>query len=158
MLKVITNRFNAAVINSSETRKSNMNHFCPRGRISFYDEYGVIRDVMQNHLTEIMTLLTMRLPRNLSSSEEILRNKLQIFSSLLPLRKNQAVVGQYQAYKAEVQQELNKTKDHVTLTPTFAGTSMNMMDAASPLLSFPLPLCPLQKKEAKLFSAVILRW
>lgn len=66
-------------------------------------------------------MLTMKLPVNLSSSEEVLQNKLQIFSSLLPVGRNQAVVGQYQAYKAEVQQELNKTKDHISLTPTFAG-------------------------------------
>lgn len=94
---------------------------CPEGRIAFYDEYGVIRDVLQNHLTEVLTLLTSRVPKNLSNSEEVLRNKLHIFRSLLPLGKNQAVVGQYQSYKAEVQQELNKTKDHITLTPTFAG-------------------------------------
>lgn len=81
----------------------------------------MIRDVLQNHLTEVMTLLTMALPQNLSSTEEVLQNKLQIFSSLLPLGKNQAVIGQYQAYKTEVQQELNKTKDHVSVTPTFAG-------------------------------------
>ncbi|XP_050930261.1 LOW QUALITY PROTEIN: GDH/6PGL endoplasmic bifunctional protein [Lates calcarifer] len=92
-----------------------------KGRIPFYDQYGVIRDVLQNHLTEVMTLLTMRLPVNLSSSEEVLQNKLHIFSSLLPLEKNQAVIGQYQSYKSEVQQELNKTKDHVSLTPTFAA-------------------------------------
>lgn len=91
------------------------------GRIPFYDQYGVIRDVLQNHLTEVMTLLTMKLPKNVSSNEEVLQNKLQIFSSLLPLAKNQAVIGQYQAYKSEVQQELNKTKDHVSLTPTFAA-------------------------------------
>lgn len=95
--------------------------FCPQGRISFYDQYGVIRDVLQNHLTEVMTLLMMRLPTNLSSSEEILQRKLQIFSSMLPLRKNQAVVGQYQAYQTTVQQETNKTKDHVSRTPTYAG-------------------------------------
>uniref|UniRef100_A0A4W6CUC1 Hexose-6-phosphate dehydrogenase/glucose 1-dehydrogenase n=1 Tax=Lates calcarifer TaxID=8187 RepID=A0A4W6CUC1_LATCA len=64
-----------------------------KGRIPFYDQYGVIRDVLQNHLTEVMTLLTMRLPVNLSSSEEVLQNKLHIFSSLLPLEKNQAVIG-----------------------------------------------------------------
>lgn len=92
-----------------------------KGRMPFYDQYGVIRDVLQNHLTEVMTLLTMRLPVNLSSSEEVLQNKLQIFSSLLPVGKNQAVIGQYQAYKTAVQQELNKTKDHVSLTPTFAA-------------------------------------
>lgn len=94
---------------------------CPEGRIAFYDEYGVIRDVLQNHLTKVLTLLTSRVPKNLSNSEEVLRNKLHIFKSLLPLGKNQAVVAQYQSYKAEVQQELNKTKDHITLTPTFAG-------------------------------------
>lgn len=77
--------------------------------------------MLQNHLTEVMTLLTMKLPKNLSSSDEVRQNKLHILSSLLPLGKNQAVVGQYQAYKSEVQQELNKTKDHVSLTPTFAG-------------------------------------
>ncbi|XP_061905463.1 GDH/6PGL endoplasmic bifunctional protein [Entelurus aequoreus] len=97
-----------------------------KGRIPFYDQYGVIRDVIQNHLTEVLTLLTMRLPANLSDSEEVLQNKLQVFSSLLPLGKNQAVTGQYQAYQAEVQQELNKTKDHVTLTPTFAAVLAHM--------------------------------
>lgn len=79
--------------------------------------------MLQNHVTEIMTLLTMRPPKNLSNSEEVLQNKLQILSSLHSPGKNQVVVGQYQAYRSEVQQELNKTKDHVSLTPTFAGTS-----------------------------------
>ncbi|XP_019957188.2 GDH/6PGL endoplasmic bifunctional protein [Paralichthys olivaceus] len=92
-----------------------------KGRIPFYDQYGVIRDVIQNHLTEVMMLLTMKLPLNLTCTEEVVENKLQILSSLLPLGKNQAVIGQYQAYKSEVQQELNKTKGHVSLTPTFAA-------------------------------------
>ncbi|XP_029288288.1 GDH/6PGL endoplasmic bifunctional protein [Cottoperca gobio] len=100
-----------------------------KGRIPFYDQYGVIRDVLQNHLTEVMTLLTMRLPMNRSSSEEVLQNKLQIFSSLLPIGKNQAVVGQYQAYKTSVQQEMNKTKDHVSLTPTFAAVLAHIDEA-----------------------------
>nr|XP_046239407.1 GDH/6PGL endoplasmic bifunctional protein [Scatophagus argus]XP_046239408.1 GDH/6PGL endoplasmic bifunctional protein [Scatophagus argus]XP_046239410.1 GDH/6PGL endoplasmic bifunctional protein [Scatophagus argus] len=99
-----------------------------KGRIPFYDQYGVIRDVLQNHLTEVMTLLTMRLPRNLSSSKEVLQNKLQIFSSLLPVGQKQAVVGQYQTYKTEVQQELNKT-NHVTLTPTFAAVLAHIDEA-----------------------------
>lgn len=93
----------------------------PKGRISFYDQYGVIRDIIQNHLTEVMTLLTSRIPKNLSNTEEVQQNKLHVFRSLLPLAKNQAVVGQYQSYASEVQQELNKTKGHITLTPTFAG-------------------------------------
>lgn len=92
-----------------------------QGRIPYYDQYGVIRDMLQNHVTEIMTLLTMRLPKSQNCSEEVLRNKLQILGSLQPLGKSQAVVGQYQAYGSEVQHELNKTSEHVSLTPTFAG-------------------------------------
>jgi hexose-6-phosphate dehydrogenase len=76
---------------------------------------------MQNHLTEIMTLLTMKVPQILSSSEEVLRNKLQIFSHLQPVGTKQAVIGQYQAYTAEVREELNKTTDQFSVTPTFAG-------------------------------------
>ncbi|XP_067102718.1 GDH/6PGL endoplasmic bifunctional protein [Osmerus mordax] len=97
-----------------------------KGRISFYDQYGVIRDVIQNHLTEVMTLLTLSLPANLSNCDDILQNKLKIFSVLKPLDKRQAVIGQYQTYNAEVQQELNKTKDHVSLTPTFAGVMVHI--------------------------------
>ncbi|KAG7244697.1 hypothetical protein INR49_029716 [Caranx melampygus] len=100
-----------------------------KGRIAFYDQYGVIRDVLQNHLTEVMTLLTMKLPMNMSSNEEVMENKLRIISSLLPLGKSQAVIGQYQAYKSEVQQELNKTKDHITFTPTFAAVLAHIDEA-----------------------------
>ncbi|XP_029005540.1 GDH/6PGL endoplasmic bifunctional protein isoform X2 [Betta splendens] len=100
-----------------------------KGRISFYDQYGVIRDVIQNHLTEVMALLTMKLPKNLSDSEEVLQNKLQILSSVLPLGKKQAVIGQYQTYTAEVQQELNKTKEHVSVTPTFAAVLAHIDEA-----------------------------
>uniref|UniRef100_A0A1A7W8L1 Hexose-6-phosphate dehydrogenase (Glucose 1-dehydrogenase) n=1 Tax=Iconisemion striatum TaxID=60296 RepID=A0A1A7W8L1_9TELE len=99
-----------------------------KGRIAFYNEYGVIRDVLQNHLTEVMTLLTMKLPANVSNSEEVLRNKLQLLSSTLPLGKNQAAIGQYQAYQTEVQQELNKT-NHVSLTPTFAAVLAHVDEA-----------------------------
>lgn len=76
---------------------------------------------MQNHLTEIMTLLTMRVPKRLSSIQEVLRNKLQIFSLLKPVGSKQAVIGQYQAYNTEVREELNKTSEQFSVTPTFAG-------------------------------------
>lgn len=91
------------------------------GRIPFYEQYGVIRDVIQNHLTEVMTLLTMELPSNLSNTKEVLKNKLKIFSALQHLDRNCATIGQYQNYNLEVQEELNKTKEYYSLTPTFAG-------------------------------------
>ncbi|KAM5270486.1 GDH/6PGL endoplasmic bifunctional protein isoform 3-T5 [Hipposideros larvatus] len=91
------------------------------GRTSFYEEYGVIRDVLQNHLTEILTLVAMELPHNVSSSEAVLQHKLQAFQALRGLWKGSAIVGQYQAYTEQVRRELNKPPSFHSLTPTFAG-------------------------------------
>ncbi|NXU47426.1 G6PE protein, partial [Turnix velox] len=96
-----------------------------KGRTSFYEEYGVIRDVLQNHLTEALMFLTMELPANVSRAEEVLQSKLQAFQSLRSLEKNSAVLGQYQAYASQVQEELQKAQDYISTTPTFAGVLIN---------------------------------
>lgn len=93
----------------------------PPGRTSFYEEYGVIRDVLQNHLTEILTLVAMELPPDIGSSEAVLRHKLQVFGALRGLRRGSAVLGQYQAYSEQVRRELHKPAGFLSLTPTFAG-------------------------------------
>eukprot|EP00061_Rhincodon_typus_P004959 g23819.t1 len=71
------------------------------GRTSFYEQYGVICDVVQNHLTEILTFVAMETPANISDSEEIHRNKMKVYASLERLEKRSAVTGQYQAYNSE---------------------------------------------------------
>lgn len=90
-------------------------------RTEFYEQYGVLRDMHQNHLTEILMSLAMELPANLTNSEEVLRSKLGAFSCLQSLEKNSAVIGQYEAYGAHVREELQKGQDFFTKTPTFAG-------------------------------------
>nr|XP_023407848.1 GDH/6PGL endoplasmic bifunctional protein isoform X1 [Loxodonta africana]XP_023407849.1 GDH/6PGL endoplasmic bifunctional protein isoform X1 [Loxodonta africana]XP_023407850.1 GDH/6PGL endoplasmic bifunctional protein isoform X1 [Loxodonta africana]XP_023407851.1 GDH/6PGL endoplasmic bifunctional protein isoform X1 [Loxodonta africana]XP_023407852.1 GDH/6PGL endoplasmic bifunctional protein isoform X1 [Loxodonta africana]XP_023407853.1 GDH/6PGL endoplasmic bifunctional protein isoform X1 [L len=96
------------------------------GRTSFYEEYGVIRDVLQNHLTEILTLVAMELPYNVSDTGAVLRHKLQAFQALRGLRKGSAVVGQYQAYGEQVRRELQKPDSFQSLTPTFAGVLVHI--------------------------------
>ncbi|KAM5322435.1 GDH/6PGL endoplasmic bifunctional protein isoform 1-T1 [Glossophaga mutica] len=96
------------------------------GRTSFYEEYGVIRDVLQNHLTEILTLVAMELPHNASSSAAVLQHKLQAFQALRGLRRGSAVLGQYQAYSEQVRRELRKPDSFQSLTPTFAGILVHM--------------------------------
>lgn len=93
----------------------------PPGRTSFYEEYGVIRDVLQNHLTEVLTLVAMELPVNTSSPEAVLQHKLQAFQALRGLQRHSAVLGQYQAYSGQVRRELQKPDNFHSLTPTFAG-------------------------------------
>lgn len=139
----------------SKVREKSTNHFplggqrnknhpdviSVKGRVPYYDQYGVIRDMLQNHMTEVMTLLTMRLPKSQNCSEEVLRNKLQILRSVQPLGKGQAVLGQYQTYTAEVQQEHNKTNDHVSLTPTFAGEHEQLRFLKPCLICFIFAAC-----------------
>ncbi|XP_030078112.1 GDH/6PGL endoplasmic bifunctional protein [Microcaecilia unicolor] len=92
-----------------------------KGRTSFYEQYGVVRDVIQNHLTEILTCIAMEIPKNGSNSEEVLKNKLALVKLLQPLEKANAVIGQYQGYNDQVREELQKDEHHFSTTPTFAG-------------------------------------
>lgn len=96
---------------------------CP-GRTSFYEQYGVIRDVLQNHLTEALMFLIMELPANVSSAQEVLQHKLQALQSLWGLERSSAVLGQYQAYDRQVQEELQEAPGYVSTTPTFAGEGL----------------------------------
>ncbi|XP_047726837.1 GDH/6PGL endoplasmic bifunctional protein isoform X1 [Prionailurus viverrinus] len=96
------------------------------GRTSFYEEYGVIRDVLQNHLTEVLTLVAMELPHNISSSESVLQHKLRAFRALRGLQRGSAVLGQYRAYSEQVRREQQKPDSFRSLTPTFAGVLVHM--------------------------------
>ncbi|KAM8796449.1 GDH/6PGL endoplasmic bifunctional protein [Eudromia elegans] len=92
-----------------------------KGRTSFYEQYGVIRDVLQNHLTEALLFLAMELPGNVSSAAEVVQGKLQALQSLRRLDKGSAVVGQYEAYGGQAREELQQDQGYVSTTPTFAG-------------------------------------
>ncbi|XP_075047786.1 GDH/6PGL endoplasmic bifunctional protein [Mixophyes fleayi] len=92
-----------------------------KGRTSFYEEYGVIRDVIQNHLTEILTSIAMEVPQNLTSSDDVLRAKLELLDSLRPPEHNSAVIGQYQNYLPQVREEMEKHPNYFTNQQTFAA-------------------------------------
>ncbi|KGL75806.1 GDH/6PGL endoplasmic bifunctional protein, partial [Tinamus guttatus] len=92
-----------------------------KGRTSFYEEYGVIRDVLQNHLTEALMFLAMELPSNVSSAGEVLQRKLEAFQALRGLERSSAVLGQYEGYAGQVREELQQDQGYVSTTPTFAG-------------------------------------
>jgi len=67
-------------------------------RGSYYDETGAIKDMLQNHLLQILCLVAMEPPTNINS-ESIRDEKLKVLRSLRPLEGNkndqQVVVGQY---------------------------------------------------------------
>ncbi len=75
------------------------------GRGPFYDETGVIRDIVQNHLLQILALCAMEPPVSLKA-EDIRNEKTKVFRSLRPIvgetaiREN-VVLGQYKGYRNE---------------------------------------------------------
>ncbi|KAM4650453.1 GDH/6PGL endoplasmic bifunctional protein isoform 1-T4 [Discoglossus pictus] len=97
-----------------------------KGRTSFYEEYGVIRDVIQNHLTEILTYVAMEVPLNLSNSGDVVQEKLETLGSLHVLEPSSAVIGQYQNYLPQVREELEKQSHFFTNTQTFAGVLVHV--------------------------------
>lgn len=74
--------------------------FGVEGRGKFYEEAGAIRDVVQNHLLEVVALLAMEPP--VSGDAEALRDeKVKVFKAARPLRPQQLVRAQYAGYRKE---------------------------------------------------------
>ena len=69
------------------------------GRGRFYDEVGAIRDVLQNHLLELVALLTMNAPKD--DHHDALRDeKLRAFLAIEPLAPRDVVRGQFRGYRS----------------------------------------------------------
>ncbi len=93
-------------------------------RLDFYNPVGVIRDVMQNHLTELMTLVTMELPQNSGNVTEILHNKLRVLRQVQPLTRSSTLIGQYASYQNDIMHQTGNASD----TPTFAATVIHVQN------------------------------
>ena len=70
------------------------------GRGSFYEETGALRDVVQNHLLQVVANLAMEPP--ISGSGEALRDeRIKIFKRMRPLTEHTLVRGQFRGYRTE---------------------------------------------------------
>ena len=68
--------------------------FGTEGRGGYFDQYGIIRDVMQNHLLQVAALVAMEQPLDFTA-ESIMAEKLKILKACGPLTMEDLVVGQY---------------------------------------------------------------
>ena len=74
--------------------------FGVQGRGTFYEEAGAIRDVVQNHMLQIVSLLAMEPP--LTTYHESIRDEqVKVFRSIRPLRPSDLVRGQFVGYRRE---------------------------------------------------------
>ncbi|XP_047122460.2 glucose-6-phosphate 1-dehydrogenase isoform X1 [Hydra vulgaris] len=63
-------------------------------RGGYYDEYGVIRDIMQNHIMQVLCLTAMEKPAS-KNADDIRDEKVKVLKSIKPLSLNDIVFGQY---------------------------------------------------------------
>ena len=75
-------------------------NFGVKGRGSFYETAGCLRDVIQNHLFQIVALLAMEPPagRDFGAVHD---EKAKVFRAMRPLRSDDLVRGQYAGYRKE---------------------------------------------------------
>ncbi len=88
------------------------------GRVSFYDNIGALRDIIQSHLLQLMAITIMDLPSDMDSSKQIHAQKLKLLNKTRLEKLNNAslVRGQYKTYKQEVNKPDSATETYVKLT------------------------------------------
>jgi glucose-6-phosphate 1-dehydrogenase len=74
--------------------------FGVQGRGAFYDQTGTIRDVIQNHLFQVLTNLAMEPPVR-TDSESIRDEKVKVLKAIAPLEARNLVRGQFRGYRQE---------------------------------------------------------
>jgi glucose-6-phosphate 1-dehydrogenase len=68
-------------------------------RAGYYDKSGAIRDMVQNHLTQLLTLTAMEPPAS-PRADDIQAEKVKVLRSILPLEPKNVVLGRYGAGEA----------------------------------------------------------
>jgi len=74
--------------------------FGVQGRGDFYEETGAIRDVIQNHLFQVLTHLAME-PAEAADSESLRDAKVNVLKTIVPLKTKHLVRGQFRGYRKE---------------------------------------------------------
>jgi glucose-6-phosphate 1-dehydrogenase len=73
-------------------------YFGIEGRGKFYDGVGATRDVLQNHILQVLTMLTMEPPIDMGS-EAMQNEKIKVLSAIRDINKNDVVRGQFEGYQ-----------------------------------------------------------
>jgi len=92
-------------------------------RGGYFDSYGIIRDVMQNHLLQILALIAMEEPQSLDA-RHIRDEKVRVLRAIAPVGGADLVLGQYgrgRDHRAYVEEDSIPSDSR---TPTFAAARL----------------------------------
>jgi glucose-6-phosphate 1-dehydrogenase len=87
--------------------------FGTEGRGGYFDEFGIIRDIIQNHLMQVLCLVAMEKPVSLDP-EDVRDEKVKVLKSIEVASLDDCVLGQYEGYTDD------ETVPKESNTPTFA--------------------------------------
>jgi glucose-6-phosphate 1-dehydrogenase len=90
-------------------------------RAGYYDQAGVLRDMFQNHLLQLLTLATMEPPVSLDA-DAIRNEKAKVLGTIRPILLSDTVRGQYEGYTSSA----GVARD--SQTPTFAALKLYIDD------------------------------
>ena len=93
--------------------------FGVQGRGAFYDRTGAIRDVIQNHIFQILSNLAMEPPVRIDS-ESVRDEKVKVLKAIAPIEQKNLVRGQFRGYKDEAGVE------SASQTETFAALKLEV--------------------------------
>jgi glucose-6-phosphate 1-dehydrogenase len=99
------------------------------GRGGYFDKYGIIRDVVQNHLIQVLSLVAMCPPDQYSSSS-IAEEKVKLMRSIATVQADDITLGQYKEGKRGSKDVGAYTSDDTvpddSITPTFAKVKLSI--------------------------------
>jgi len=95
--------------------------FGTEGRGGYFDEFGMLRDVLQNHLTQVLSILTMERPVSFAA-EDIRDEKVKVLRAIPPIERDDVLLGQYVAADGKPGYLDDKTVPPGSKCPTFAAT------------------------------------
>ncbi len=72
-----------------------------KGRGAFYDQTGTIRDVVQNHLLQVLSNIAMEPPSATRDGETLRDEKVKVLKAVAPLEQARVVRGQFRGYHDE---------------------------------------------------------
>ncbi|KAG6900957.1 hypothetical protein C0993_004394 [Termitomyces sp. T159_Od127] len=97
--------------------------FGTEGRGGYFDEFGIIRDILQNHLLQVLSILTMERPVSFAA-EDIRDEKVKVLRCIPPIERSDTLLGQYVAANGKPGYLDDETVPHQSVCPTFAATTL----------------------------------
>ncbi|EFN53828.1 hypothetical protein CHLNCDRAFT_36395 [Chlorella variabilis] len=97
--------------------------FGTQGRGGYFDSFGIVRDVIQNHLIQLLAMLAMEKPLSIHP-DDLRDEKVKVLRCIKPVQPHNVVLGQYTAADAQPGYTDDPTVPAGSKTPTFASVTV----------------------------------